>query len=298
MAEKIIIKTEEYYYNDPIFKSESNLIKVFVEEDYDKRLHQQEFYEINIITKGSGIHIVEDNQINVKTGDIFVIPPNVAHGYKGGEGFDVYHILINDYFMRKYYTELQQLPNFFILFAAEPIMRASTRQPLYLSPNKEQFQETTKLLNEMLIYKDLEDTISNMSKAHLCMLFICKMCEIYSQNKDLQQNINSNFDESFMNSISYIHENFTEKITIEKLCEIAHLSRSTYIRKFKRICKMPPFNYIYKCKVEAAKNMLANTNFSISEIAFKTGFYDAAHLTKSFETELGISPSNYRKQNK
>ena len=43
--------------------------------------------------------------------------------------------------------------------------------------------------------------------------------------------------------------------------------------------------------------MLINTHYSISEIAYRTGFYDKSHFTKTFELETGISPAHYRKDN-
>jgi AraC family transcriptional regulator len=74
------------------------------------------------------------------------------------------------------------------------------------------------------------------------------------------------------------------------------MSRSSYIRKFKEICKIPPSTYITQRRIESAKNMLANTSYSISEIAYRTGFYDTSHFTKTFELETNLTPANYRKQ--
>ena len=291
-------KCKLFFYHKDIF-NDTDTVKVFVEYDYEIDMHQQEFYEINIVTKGSGIHFIGDNKINVKVGDVFIIPPNVPQGYIGGKGFDVFHITISDNFIRKYITDLEQLPNYFTLFAAEPIMRASTREPLYLSLNQEQFKDVKTILDLLLNFSDHKhDSISDLSRVSLTIFFISSICKIYTLNQDSNDVIKSNEDTHFMNSISYIHANFNKKITIEDLCEIAYLSRSTYIRKFKSICKIPPALYIIKQRLEAAKRMLTNTSYSISEIAYKTGFIDASHLTRTFENEYKITPTTYRKQNK
>ncbi len=285
-----------YYTHDEIFINENEYIQALPLTDYIMYAHQQDFYEINIITRGNGTHTIENNKFNVKVGDVFIIPPNVVHSYEGGKGFDVYHILISDNFIRKFISDLQQLPNFYILFTAEPIMRASIQKPFYLSLNKEQFEEINKLLNELLLYKDVADSISNIARNNLCMLLICKLCKRYSENLSSNKSSSLNSNHSFMNSITYIHENFNKNISIDNLCKIAHLSKSTYFRKFKHILKMSPTAYINKCKIEAVKNMLINTPISISEIASETGFYDISHLTKQFEAETGISPAKYRKK--
>lgn len=98
-----------------------------------------------------------------------------------------------------------------------------------------------------------------------------------------------------MRAISTIHEKYHEKITIDQLSKIANLSRSAFIKKFNKICKIPPSTYIIKTRIEVAKNMLINTKYSINDISYRTGFYDTPHFVRYFEKEVGISPANYRK---
>ena len=75
------------------------------------------------------------------------------------------------------------------------------------------------------------------------------------------------------------------------------MSRSSYIKKFKMICKMPPSAYIIKIRTESAAVMLLSTDISISEIAIRTGFYDASHFIKAFEGTHSKSPIAYRNEN-
>lgn len=57
---------------------------------------------------------------------------------------------------------------------------------------------------------------------------------------------------------------------------------------------MAPSAYITKVRLDSASAMLINTTISVSEIAGRTGFYDASHFTKSFENFYGIYPLEYR----
>ena len=67
---------------------------------------------------------------------------------------------------------------------------------------------------------------------------------------------------------------------------------------FKEICKMPPSAYIMKVRLESASTMLKTTVLPISEIASRTGFFDASHLTKAFVNFYGMSPISYKNQAK
>ena len=88
------------------------------------------------------------------------------------------------------------------------------------------------------------------------------------------------------------HKKFTP---FDALAEIAHASRSSFVHKFKEICKTTPLEYITKRRIEASENLLINTKLSLMDIAFKCGFYDAAHFTRSFLKNKGMTPSEYKK---
>ena len=55
---------EEYnYYHWQFFKNHLNTTRCFVEKSFIRLMHEQEFYEINIIVKGKGMHYIKDNKI-------------------------------------------------------------------------------------------------------------------------------------------------------------------------------------------------------------------------------------------
>ena len=127
------------------------------------------------------------------------------------------------------------------------------------------------------------------------MLLISFLCRVYTKNADNSDGGDES-DEAFLKVISYIHEHYSEKISIDTLAKISFLSRSTFIRKFNRVCKMPPADYIMKQRIDAAESLLINTGTSLADIAFKCGFYDAAHLSHAFKKIKGLSPLEYRKK--
>ncbi len=287
----------EYYYSqNNVFGDELDNIHAFVMRNYKIGMHVQEFPEINIIVKGHGKHYIEENCLEVSEGDIFIIPPNVRHGYLGGKGFDVFHILIHQRFIAKHSSDFHTLECYFDLFSSEPIMRAKTKKPLHLRLSEERFAKVLSILSQMEEYPDTALASDCLARSGLTMVLIPLLCKAYSEeNTENRKLLHS--DECFMKAISKIHECYGEKLTVSALAKIANLSRSAFVRKFTEICNVPPSEYIVKRRIEAAENMLINTALSIGEIAFETGFYDASHLNKSFVAEKGISPNTFRKHN-
>lgn len=290
-------KDSIYCYKDKkTFEHVLGNVRMLVKENFRSDLHMQEFFEINIVTSGYGKHYIGDKIVQVQVGDVFVIPPMVKHGYSRGENFDVFHILIGNKFIEKNIAELQMLPSFFVLFTAEPLMRATAKSPLHLHLDVESFSKIHKLLLESLEYQIFDDTFDATVRSSYCMMIIALLCKIYTDNSRRESEMSSGPDESFMHVISMIHERYYEKLTIDMLAKVAKLSRNIFIKKFKEICGLPPLEYITKQRLEAAEQMLVNTGFSILDISFKCGFYDASHFAKQFIKKNGMSPSEYRKR--
>ena len=286
-----------YYTEDRVFKSELDNVHAFVMHNYKIGMHVQKFLEINIVTGGRGQHYIEENCLDVGTGDIFIIPPNVRHGYLGEDGFDVFHILIHSRFTDKNSADLNALESYFDLFRAEPIMRTKSKKSLHLHLPEERFAKIRALLSQMEEYPDESLASDCLARSGLTMVLITMLCKEYSKDSRLDKKDTKlqRTDECFMRAISKIHECYREKLTVDELAKIANLSRSAFVRKFTEICKLPPSEYLTRRRLESAEYLLMNTALSVGEIAFETGFYDASHLNKTFFREYGTSPNAFRK---
>ena len=290
----------EYVYCYKDKKTFSNVlgnVRMLIQKNFRCDIHMQEFFEINIITRGRGKHHIGDNVVDAEKGDVFVVPPMVKHAYSREEGeLDVFHILIGNRFIEKNIAELQTIPSFFVLFTAEPLLRAQSKVPLHLHLDESQFAKVYKLLIESLDYQIFQDTFDAIMRSSYCMMIIGMLCKVYQDNSSKEDVHSENPDMLFMQVISMIHERYYDKLTISVLAKAANLSRSIFIKRFKEVCGLPPLEYITMKRIEAAEQMLLNTNLSIMEIAFKCGFYDSAHFAKKFINKNGVSPSDYRKK--
>ena len=62
-------------------------------DDYPINMHSHNFYEINIVVEGNGVHYIEDNLCLAKPGDVFAIPPKNRHGYWSENDLNIFHLL-------------------------------------------------------------------------------------------------------------------------------------------------------------------------------------------------------------
>ena len=284
-----------YYASKDTFRSEIDDVHAFPRSNFECGIHMQEFFEINIITRGSGKHYIAENCIQTRMGDVFITPPKIKHSFKNEGGLDVFHVLISDRFINKNMSDLQLIPSYFVLFAAEPLMRGKADNVLHLRLTDTQFESLNELLKIALSCRNQLDPFDCLSRKGFVLLLISFLCRVYSENSDSDLTGKNKADESFLKAISYIHEHYFEKISVDTLAKTANLSRSTFLRKFNEICKMSPSEYIINRRIQASEYMLLHTSDSIMNIAFKCGFYDAAHFYRAFSERNGVSPSAYRK---
>ncbi|GAE25336.1 hypothetical protein JCM9140_1326 [Halalkalibacter wakoensis JCM 9140] len=97
-------------------------------------------------------------------------------------------------------------------------------------------------------------------------------------------------------ALAYINENFSSKITIDKLSELSNLSSSHFCRTFKKYMGTSPYQYILNYRLNQAKNLLVQTNLSVEQISEDCGFYGIGHFIKAFSKSTGgMTPGKFRK---
>lgn len=94
-------------------------------------------------------------------------------------------------------------------------------------------------------------------------------------------------------TIDYIDDNIGEKITVDKLAEIAGFSTYHYYRVFHSFVGIPVMEYVTRRKLQYALSELSN-NKKILDIALDSGFETHAGFTKAFKKYFGYTPSFYR----
>lgn len=96
--------------------------------------------------------------------------------------------------------------------------------------------------------------------------------------------------------IEYVDEHFVDEITAESMAELAGLSVPHFNRRFRKLLRISPMEYVLSLRIQEAQRLLSTTRKSIAEVAAAIGFYDQSHFTKRFRKVTGITPLNYRRQ--
>ncbi len=96
--------------------------------------------------------------------------------------------------------------------------------------------------------------------------------------------------------LSHVLQHYAERLRIEDLARLVHLSVSQFDRKFKALFRMTPQQYLLRVRINAASQALVQSDRSIATIADETGFYDQSSFTKQFVKHTGLTPRSYRRK--
>ncbi len=94
--------------------------------------------------------------------------------------------------------------------------------------------------------------------------------------------------------VRYIGNNYMNELSISHLAKRFFISRSHLSRTFKKVTGLTIVEYINMVRINHAKKLLRNENFSILQISEKSGFSNSTHFARIFKRTTGYSPSQFR----
>lgn len=260
----------------------------------DRTLHKHDYSELVIIFNGKGVHFMRDHEFFIETGDVFVIPKDMEHGYKDARTVYLTNLMFNlDKLEPRH--DLRQLPAFHTLFQIEPAFR-----------KEHGFKSRLKLSNKALAYVQsltlkIQDEMEHKLPGHktlskaLVMELLTFLCRYTPTDPSREFKTLHIFGEI----IAFLEKNFaSSNITLGQLAKMANMSARNFQRSFKKTMGISPIQYLLKKRIEKACELLANsTDLSITEISFNTGFKDSNYFSRQFKNLTGMTPQKYRSIN-
>lgn len=212
---------------------------------------------IHYVVSGQGLFKIGENTYNVKTGEMFVIPPFVETYYEADSENPWEYIWIgfttkSD--ITKHLTDIMKYP------------------------------EAEKIFNSM---KKCENYTSGRS-AYLCAQ-LWNLFALFSEGKDEKKDYVDT-------ALEFIHSNYMEDITVEKIAKFLNLDRTYFSVIFRKQTGLSPKQYIIRHRMKIASSLLTKKNTEISVIANSVGYTDLYNFSKMFKRHFGISPTKYAKE--
>ena len=230
-------------------------------------------YQILYIENGCGFFKFEDEYVKVKAKTAILFKPQEPqiYRYRKKDTTQTYWIHFSGAGIENFLDELELKD-----FKSAAIYNDASLKEYFLKTIYELQNKTTAF------------SYAANSFAKLALIELSR--EIKNQKK-------GSSDKVIENLCRKINMHYYENISNNEYAAECNMSTSYFLAKFKNVTGTSPQNYILNLRITNAKNLLLTTNYKITEISQLVGFKDSMHFCKRFKTIVGITPSQYRKNN-
>lgn len=254
--------------------------------------HTHNFIELEIITAGHADHIVEGRTYRISKGDVLVILPSFAHELRNVYELEHYNLKFDLEQLILLDKDIEKLSGFQSLFILQPMQKYQHDYSSYMKLNEEQFT-FAKLLCERI---EGEWKEKREGYKWVILSYFLSLITYLSRNFAPTVTGSSPKIAEIIQTVTFIHENLTDKITLSSLASMACLSERQYTRIFREVYGVSPIDYVIHCRLTLACRKMKNTRKPISEICTTCGFGDNISFTRLFKKHYGITPGEYRKK--
>ena len=136
-----------------------------------------------------------------------------------------------------------------------------------------------------IVYLNSQYTTALTQLIEMCANYIWLNRIIKLNNTDLGQEIRL-----------YIATHLTENLSVDTICSKYNISPSGLYQLFQKVFGCGVVKIIREERIKRAKELLLDSNFSISDIASQVGILDANYFIRVFKAETGMTPGEYRNQ--
>ena len=232
-------------------------------------------FQINYITKGSGIYENETGRHSVKPGTLLITRPGIWHRYRPDKatGWMENYIGFNGSIPRNIINQHK-------LF---------TQKPVFYIGQRAEFIDTYHKIFDMV--QDERPGFQQVASAMVMKLLG------YMISVEKQRSFSGNRVEKIIRDACFeIRENIGKEIDFKIYAEDHHIGYSYFRKMYKQYTGIAPVQNHLNLKIQRAKEMLVSSDRSIKEIAFELGFHSIHYFSRIFKKKTGITPSLIRKK--
>lgn len=178
----------------------------------------------------------------------------------------------------------------------EPVIHNKKLEILEIRGENKGQQELLNKLKQLAYLQGSRDT-EFQTRNILSEIWLLLLEELQNREND-HMNYKLVNQDRIQTMMSFIHQNYREKLSLEDIALSASVSRRECIRCFQNTIHKAPYEYLLDYRIQMAEKLLKSTDSPIIDIAFQTGFSNGAYFGKIFKQVCGRTPGAYRKHYK
>jgi AraC-like DNA-binding protein len=232
-------------------------------------------YSLHFILEGSGTFVQDNCTYSLVKGDLFCLFPRISH---------------------QYFTDKENLLKMiWIAFdgkQALPILNRIGIRPYSPHLPAVMNEEIVNLLHTLFAFfqQPGNDNQDFVRQSEFFKLFHTLLGSLPGG----QNNDHNDFVSWLDKGLEYMNMHYTEGITVEEAAKYVGVDRTHFSKRFQKRYGVSPSEYLKSLLMKEAGQMVKETNYSFTEIAFSVGFPDLYSFSKAYKKYYGVSPTESR----
>jgi AraC-like DNA-binding protein len=113
---------------------------------------------------------------------------------------------------------------------------------------------------------------------------------------EIPKNLYNKKEEERLSKVyNYIENNYSQRISLNDISQLTHLSTAAFCRYFKKMTRLSFTEFLNNYRINQAKLMLMNHK-NVTEACFDCGFENLSYFNRTFKKVTGENPSSFRKK--
>lgn len=227
---------------------------------------------------GGGWCKTATDELQVKPGQLLIVPPGLAHKYGADERrpWTIHWVHAKGALLEPFLQQLGAASRACVLFIGKDSRTVAL------------FEEVLEVAEQGYAFPQLLQ--AGQALSHLLAVLVRRARETAQEADDAEQRVAS--------SIDYLEANLERSLDVRHLAKLAGLSPSHYSALFKLRTGYAPIDYLTRARVHRACQLLDTTPSSVKSIAVSVGYKDQMYFSRVFRAINDVSPTEYRQLRK
>ncbi len=267
---------DKYYVNKMKRNNSYNDIHVYKNTKLAKTQHIHDCYEIEVLISGEMKEVINGKTFTAKPGDMFFICPNDVHELVFDESPVIYNLMFRENVIGEKNMKTMR--------------RFSPEEVCVTHLSEKDYEIISALIDKAIKeYCSIHDDLSEPIIKNVIGYAFLTIMRYHSDA--LSKSVDSRVEKA----LNYIDENFRAPITMLQISKIVGLEEDYFSSLFYKHTKMRFKSYLSKCRLNYACKMLLETDDTVADICYDSGFNSLATFHREFKAFFNCSPLEYRK---
>ncbi|HLO81738.1 MAG TPA: AraC family transcriptional regulator [Chitinophagaceae bacterium] len=269
------------------------VVRHLKEKFFDPEWHAHSEYQLFVVVKGTGTRFIGDSIKAFGPGELIMTGPHLPHLWRSDDAYfdkgsrlftEGIVIYFNEGFLGEHFLDKEE---------TTMIRKLFTRSKQGLEFSGREKNMVIHMMKEVITLKGVQRVIQLLRI--LEMLAHAKTYH-YLSSKAYENEFNQNETDRLNIVYEYVMRHFRQKIQLEELAKLLHMTPTSFSRYFSRKNNMPFSKFVSELRIRHACKLLTETELPVEQICYECGFNTVSNFNRQFLELMQKKPTQYKKE--